>query len=55
MHIPVRDVAALLEPSPPDYVLILPWNVAAEVIEQQHIYRERGGRFIIPIPQPIIV
>jgi hypothetical protein len=55
MHIPVKDVATLLDSSPPDYVLILPWNVAAEVIEQQHIYRDRGGRFIIPIPQPTII
>jgi hypothetical protein len=56
MHIPVKDVSTLLEDSArPDYVLILAWNVAAEIIEQQQRYRDRGGRFIIPIPQPKVL
>ncbi|KAF0227773.1 MAG: type 12 [Beijerinckiaceae bacterium] len=39
----------------PDYVLILPWNIKDEIMEQMKHIRDWGGRFIVPIPKATIL
>ena len=39
----------------PDYVVILPWNLRDEIMEQLSFIRTWGGRFIVPIPDPVIL
>jgi hypothetical protein len=54
MRIPVLPVSAILERKA-DYLLLLAWNFAEEIMRQQSEFRQRGGKFIIPIPSAEVV
>jgi len=49
-HIPVHPPDRLAE-TQPDFVLILPWNLKEEIMEQLHYVRDWGARFVVPIPE----
>ena len=52
-HIPIFHPDKIREMKP-DYVVILPWNLKDEIIEQLQYIREWGGRFVVPIPKVTI-
>ncbi len=49
-HIPIYPPEKIGE-TRPDYILILPWNLKDEVINQLDYVRQWGGRFAVPIPE----
>jgi len=53
-HLPVLPDTALLERDI-DYALLLAWNFKDEIMANLSAFKERGGKFIIPIPKPEVV
>lgn len=53
-HQPIVDPKVLVD-DPPDALLLLAWNFAAEIMQQQSEYAVNGGRFIVPIPTPELI
>jgi len=49
-HIPIKHPDKIKEDKP-DYVLILPWNIKNEILEQMAFIKEWGGKFVVPIPE----
>jgi len=54
MHIPILPVEAI-DASRPDYILILPWNLKQEIVQQMRHVGQWGGKFILPIPEATII
>ncbi len=53
-HIPILAPERIQE-TKPDYLIILPWNIQNEVIEQMSHIRSWGGKFVVPIPQVRVI
>lgn len=49
-RIPIHGPQRILE-TKPDYVLILPWNLKDEIMDEMSAVREWGGRFVVPVPE----
>lgn len=49
-HIPIKPPSALVA-SAPEYVLILPWNIAPEVMQQNAELISQGTKFVITVPK----
>ena len=53
-HIPIRDPARLCIDKP-DYIVILPWNIADEVVSSMQFVKAWGGQFVIAVPETRIL
>jgi novobiocin biosynthesis protein NovU/D-mycarose 3-C-methyltransferase len=53
-HLEVKPVERWTE-SPATHMLILAWNFADEIVRQMRPFAERGGRFVVPIPEPKVL
>ncbi len=50
---PILDPAVLAQRQP-HYLLLLAWNVRDEIMDQQAAFARRGGKFIVPVPRPVV-
>jgi SAM-dependent methyltransferase len=54
MKIPILGPQAI-ESENPDILLVLAWNFFEEIREQQSQFLSRGGKFLVPLPEPVLV
>ena len=54
MHIPIQPVEAI-DAAKPDYILILPWNLKDEIVQQMRHVADWGAKFVVPIPVVTII
>lgn len=53
-HIPVYS-ADMLYKNKPDYLLILAWNFAEDIMKKHQAYKDAGGKFILPMPEAKVI
>jgi hypothetical protein len=54
VRVPIVAPEAIRERRP-DYLVVLAWNFADEIMRQEAWYAEEGGHFVIPVPEPRVV
>jgi hypothetical protein len=54
MHIPIKPVEAI-DAAKPDYLLILPWNLRDEIVQQMRHIGDWGGKLVVPIPEVQVI
>jgi novobiocin biosynthesis protein NovU/D-mycarose 3-C-methyltransferase len=52
--IPIISPEQEAEIGRPDYYLLTVWNYLDAVLQRESEFREQGGKFIVPLPEPII-
>lgn len=53
-HIPIKDPGEI-QRTKPDYLIIIPWNLQDEIMEQMKYIKNWGGKFVVPIPKVAIL
>ena len=53
-HIPIFSPEKILDKGTGHIALLLAWNYESEILEKEKQFREKGGKFLIPIPTPIL-
>jgi hypothetical protein len=53
-HLAIRHPDRL-KTHPPNFILLLAWNLSASIMQKEAWFTKQGGKFIIPIPTPTVV
>ena len=55
MHIPIKSADIINSKGDRDIALLLAWNYKKEILEKENNFRKRGGKFLVPIPNPKLI